>query len=391
MMATSTANAQTTSKASASAPLKQSQAALIWGRFKRNKAGFLAAIILGILTLMVIFAGFLTPYNATSFHADTNNINFDYVPPMISWIHFDGLQPYVHGLQRTYNPLTGVKGFVENTEERFDIQFFVEGEPYLLFGFIPSTLHLFGTGQPEGSTGQIFLLGTDRFGRDLFSRILYGGQMVLAIAPLVVIFSFILGIFLGGISGFYGDKVDTFIQRTVEIAMSLPRLALLLALSAMLPPQWPATARFWGIVLILAVVGWAPLARVIRGQVLALREEEFVQASRALGASDMRLIFNHILPNTLGYLIVSATLAAPSVILLESVLSYFGFGLQEPLVSWGLLMKDLTENFLYQIQFHPWLILPGFFIFISVFTFNYLGDALRDAVDPFTVSKGDNV
>jgi len=389
-MATSTTNVKTASNEKTSKLGTRSQASLIWQRFKRNKAGFVAGIILAVLAFLVIFAGFLTPYNATSFHADTNNINFDYVPPMISWIQLDGLQPYVHGLQRTYNPLTGVKGFVENIEERFDIKFFVEGEPYLMFGFIPSTIHLFGTGEPEGSTGQLFLLGTDRFGRDLFSRILYGGQMVLGIAPLVVIFSFILGIFLGGISGFYGNKVDTFIQRTVEIAMSLPRLALLLALSAMLPPEWPATARFWGIVFILAVVGWAPLARVVRGQVLALREEEFVQASRALGASDMRLIFKHILPNTFGYLIVSATLAAPSVILLESVLSYFGFGLQEPLVSWGLLMKDLTENFLFQIQFHPWLILPGFFIFISVFTFNYLGDALRDAVDPFTISKGEN-
>jgi len=291
-------------------PVAQSQGTLIWRRFKRNKAGWVATIILSFIVFMVVFAGFLSPYNADEFHADANFINFDYVPPMIGWIKFDGLQPYVHGLSRTYNPLTGVKGYAENPDERYDLRWFVAGEPYLLFGIIPMNVHLFGTGQPADSSGQLFLLGTDRFGRDVFSRILYGGQMSLGIGPLVVIFSFFIGIVLGGVSGFYGGKVDTLLQRVVEVAMSLPRLALLLALSALLPPQLPPEARFWGIVLILAVVGWAPLARVIRGQVLALREEEFVQASHALGAGHGRLIFRHILPNTIGYLAVAATLAA---------------------------------------------------------------------------------
>ena len=379
-----------TSEKTTTKDASQSQGKLIWRRYKRNKAGFIASIFLAIIVILVIFAGFLSPYSADEFHADANFINYDYVPPMIAWLKFDGLQPYVHGLQRTYNPLTGVKGYTESTDERYDVKWFVEGEPYLLFGFISTNIHLFGTGEPADSAGQLFLFGTDRFGRDVFSRILYGGQMSLGIGPLVVIFSFIIGIVLGGISGFYGGKVDNFLQRTVEVAMSLPRLALLLALSALLPPELPAEARFWGIAFILALVGWAPLARVIRGQVLALREEEFVQASHALGASHARMIFRHILPNTIGYLIVAATLAAPSVILLESVLSFFGFGLQEPLVSWGLLMNDLQGNFQTQVQFHPWLILPGVFIFISVLTFNLMGDALRDAVDPFTVVKGDS-
>lgn len=369
--------------------IARSQGRLIWLRFKRNKAGLAAGIVLVVLTLLVGFAGFLSPYAAGTFHEDANFVGYGYVPPMVSWIHFDGLSPYVYGLQRSYNPLTGVKGYVEDTSLRYDLKFFVAGEPYLFLGLFSSDVHLFGTGEPNNSPGQLFLLGTDRFGRDLFSRILYGGQLALGIGPLVVLISFAIGILLGGLSGFYGGKTDTFIQRTVEVAMSLPRLALLLALSATLPPGLPPIVRFWGIVLILAVVGWAPLARVIRGQVLALREEEFVQASRALGAGDLRMIFRHILPNTFSYLIVAATLAAPGVILLESVLSFFGFGLQEPLVSWGVLMGDLLENFQYQIQFHPWLIVPGFFIFISVLAFNYLGDALRDAVDPFTVVKGE--
>lgn len=366
----------------------RSQGALILARLRRNRAGWWAGWALLLLVVGVAFAGFLSPYASGTFHRDAGQLAYDYVPPMLGWIHFDGLQPYVYGLQRSYNPLTGVKGYVENLEQRYDLTWFSRGDPYLLLGVIPTDVHLLGTGEPADSPGQLFLLGTDRFGRDLLSRVLHGGQMALAIGPLVVLLSFLIGIVLGGVSGYYGGALDTWLQRAVEVAMSLPRLALLLALAATLPPELPPEARFWGIVLILSLVGWAPLARVVRGQVLALREEEFVQASRALGAGDARILFRHILPATTGYLVVAATLTVPGVILLESVLSFFRFGLQEPLVSWGLLMGDLLENFQYQIQFHPWLILPGFFIFISVLAFNYLGDALRDAVDPFTPAKG---
>ena len=335
---------------------------------------------------MVVFGEFLSPYTATSFHADAQDLAYDYVPPMMGWIHFEGLRPFVYGLKRTYNPLTGVKGYAEDASQKYYLSFFVQGEPYKFLGLFPTDLHFFGTGQPSGSPGQLFLFGTDRFGRDLLSRALIGGQISLGIGPLVIVISFAFGVLLGGLSGYYGGWVDTLIQRTVEVAMSLPRLALLLALSAALPPELPASSRFWGVALILALVAWAPLARVVRGQFLALREEGFVQAARALGLSDMRIIFRHIVPNTFSYLIVSATLSIPSVILLESVLSYFGFGIQEPLVSWGLLMGDLQQNFQYQIQFHPWLIIPGFFIFVSVLSINYVGDALRDAVDPFTIT-----
>jgi len=360
-----------------------SQTRLIWRRFRRNRAGVIAALVLAALALAALLAGFLSPYEAGAFHDDPQGLAYDYVPPMLGWIRFDGLQPYVHGLQRSYNPLTGARGYVEDASRRYELGWFVRGEPYRLLGLFETDLHLFGVSPGDDGQGHLFLLGTDRFGRDLFSRALAGGRIALGIGPLVVLFSFALGILLGGLSGFYGGRVDNGIQRLVEVAMSLPRLALLLALSAALPPELPPLSRFWGIVGILAVVGWAPLARVLRGQVLALREQEFVQASRALGAGDLRLIFRHILPNTLGYLIVAATLAAPSVILLESVLSFFGFGVQEPLVSWGVLMGDLLSNFQYQIQFHPWLIVPGFFIFAAVLAFNYLGDALRDAADPF--------
>lgn len=366
-----------------------SQGRLIWRRFVRHRAGFTAGIVLALLALLIVLGDFLSPYEATSLHADTQDVAYDYVPPMITWLNFEGLRPFVYGLKRTYNPLTSVKGYAEDTSQKYYVKLFVHDEPYSFLGIFPTDIHLFGTGEPAGSPGQLFLLGTDRFGRDLLSRILIGGRISLGIGPLVVLISFAIGILLGGLSGYYGGKADTLLQRSVEVAMSLPRLALLLALSAALPPQLPAISRFWGIVLILAIVGWAPLARVVRGQFLALREEDFVQAARALGYGDLRIIFKHILPNTFSYLIVAATLAAPSVVLLESVLSYFRFGVPEPLVSWGLLMGDLQDNFLYQIQFHPWLVLPGLFIFVTVLAFNYMGDALRDAVDPFTIAKGE--
>lgn len=368
-----------------------SQGRLIWRRFRHHRAGFLAGWVLVIMALSVFFAGFLAPYPATSPHSDAQNLPYAYVPPLLGRIHFQGLRPFVYGLKRTYNPLTSVRGYGEDTSQVYYLKLFVHGEPYRFLGLFPTDLHLFGTGEPPDSPGQFFPLGTDRFGRDLFSRILIGGRISLGIGPLVVLLSFAVGILLGGLSGYYGGGTDTVIQRTVEVAMSLPRLALLLALSAALPPQLPAISRFWGIVAILTLVGWAPLARVVRGQFLALREESFVLAARALGLGDLRIIFKHILPNTASYLIVAATLAAPSVILLESVLSFFRFGVQEPLVSWGLLMADLQDNFQYQIQFHPWLLIPGLFIFITVLAFNYLGDALRDAVDPFNIAEGTEV
>jgi peptide/nickel transport system permease protein len=362
---------------------------VMFRRFLRHRAGLISAIVLALLLFFIVFAEFFAPYTSGEFHEDSNGLAFDYVPPMISWIHFEGFAPYVYGLQRTYNPLTGIKGYAENQDEKFYLKLIVPGESYLFLGIIPTDIHLFGTGEESGSTGQLFLLGTDRFGRDLLTRILVGGGISLSIGFVVVLISFAIGILLGGISGYYGGPVDTAIQRSVEIAMALPRLALLLALASLLPPDLPAMSRFWGFALLMGLVGWAPLARVVRGQFLALREEGFVQAAHALGFNDFRVIFRHIVPNTLSYLIVSATLTLPSVILLESILSYFGFGLQEPLVSWGLLMGDLQQNFQFQIQFHPWLVLPGFFIFLSVLTINYIGDGIRDAIDPFTISKGD--
>jgi peptide/nickel transport system permease protein len=372
-----------------------SQTRLIWRRFTRHKLGVTGALIVLILAFSFIFAEFIGPYNYLQSHSV-----FPYVPPMIGRIHFDGLQPFVYGLGpkkavcvqygSRCQTLPGVWEYPEDYTKKYPIRFFVQGEPYHLFGFIPMNIHLFGTGEPANSPGQFFLLGTAKNGHDLFSQILFGGRVTLAIAPLVILASFLLGTAIGGLSGYLGGAADTFIQRVTEIFMSLPRLALLLAIAGILVHLGfiPPMVRFWSIVGLLSLVTWAPISRVIRGQFLALREAEYTQAARALGASNGRIIFRHIMPNIMSYLIVAATLAIPDIVILESILSFLSYGIQHPLTSWGMLLHTFEgSGFHFEIEFHPWLLIPAAFIVITVLAFNFMGDALRDAVDPYTVAE----
>ena len=358
---------------------------LIWRRFKRRKLGFLSALLILKLTLIFLCADFIAPYDH-----DVQHRRAPYVPPMWDRIHVwdeNGPSwPFVYGLRRVPHPEhIGVFRYEEDVSQRFPLQLFVKGEPYAWWGLWEMDLHLFGTGTAANSPGQFFLLGTNQSGQDLFSQILVGGRTSLVLSAIVILSSFLLGVALGGISGYWGGWVDTALQRLVEVTMGLPRLALLLALSAAIPSKAPPMARFWAIAGVLALVSWAPLARVVRGQFLALREEDYVQAAKAVGASSARIIARHILPNTTSYLVVAATLAVPGVLILESVLSFLGFGLNVPLVSWGLLLKQVYESFVTNLSFYPWLLLPGAFLFLTVLAFNLVGDALRDAVDPFTV------
>lgn len=355
----------------------------LFSRFKQHRLGLVGGIILGALLLPVTFAGFFSPYNYGTQHRELS-----YVPPMLGRIHFwdeEGfhLQPFVYGLKRVRDPFTMDWVYVEDQSQKYPIYLFVRGEEYRFLGLFTTDIHLFGTETTPESSGQLFLLGTDKLGRDLLARILVGGRISLAIGPLVILVCLVVGALIGGLSGYYGGVIDTVVQRAIEVVMSIPRLALLLALSAALPPELPPLARFWGIVIILALVGWAPLARVIRGQFLRYREEEFVLSARAVGSGTGRIMLRHILPNTMSYLIISATLTIPGLIILESVLSFFNFGVQEPLVSWGMLLQDAQSVF--QLQFHPWLLLPGAFIIVVVLAFNFLGDALRDTLDPHLV------
>jgi len=363
------------------APRSASQLRLIWRRFRRQRLGFASGVLIVLLALAFALGDFIAPYDYREQHRRA-----PYVPPMITRIHFDGLQPFVYGLERVPDPeLFGVSNYEENPDERFPIRFFVRGESYKFWGLFETDRHLFGVGTDARSPGQLFLLGTNQTGQDLFSQIMVGGRITLSLSPIVILSAFLIGILVGGVSGFFGGWVDTALQRLVEITMGLPRLALLLALSAAIPPQAPPMSRFWAIAAVLAAVSWAPLARVIRGQFLALREEDYALSARAVGAGSARIIFRHILPNTLSTLVVSAALAVPNVIILESLLSFLGFGINTPLVSWGLLLRQVQDNLVTHLSFHPWLLWPGAFLFVTVLAFNFLADALRDAVDPFTV------
>jgi len=370
----------------------ETQTRMIFRRFMRHKLGVVGAAIILLLVVVFLFGDFISPYNKTTTH-----FNYPYVPPMVTRIHFDGLQPFVYGLKKTaatidYGGVTqrlpGVWDYTEDTDKKIPIRFFVQGDPYKLLGLVPTDIHLFGTGEPPTSSGQIFLLGTDSQGRDLFSQILYGGRVTLGIGPLVIVISFLLGTVIGGLSGYLGGWVDTLIQRALEVFMSLPRLALLLAISGILTfmGNVPPMARFWSIAGLLSLVSWAPIARVIRGQFLALRESEYTLAAGALGANSMRIIFRHIMPNIMSYLVVAATLTVPDIIILESVLSFLGYGIQYPMISWGMLLNFFVRSgFHFQITYHAWLLFPAGFIVVCVLAFNFLGDALRDAVDPFAV------
>lgn len=391
-----------------------SQWRLIWRRFKHHKIGLIGTVIIVLFYLVfVVLAEFIAPYNYNSEHRE-----FSYVPPMITKIRFwdkDGkfsLKPFVYGLKKCQlflNPLTGEQTcednpyyifqpgkyrWMEDTDYKCTIELFVRGEPYRFWDIWKTDIHLFGVRQEgvpfdpysiDKSPCQLFLFGSDKLGYDIFSMTLVGGKFSLIIGPIVIVIAFLVGILLGGISGYYGGGVDTFIQRVIEIFMALPRLSFLLALSLILAAnKLYGMATFWGIVAILALVSWAPIARVIRGQFLALRESEFIAAAKAIGSSDLRIILKHILPNTMSYLVVAATLTVPNLIILESTLSFLRYGIRAPLTSWGVLMQEAWYTSV--IQNYPWFLIPGIFIVLSVLAFNFMGDALRDAVDPFTVT-----
>jgi len=283
------------------------------------------------------------------------------------------VRPYVYPMTRKRDPVTSVISFTEDASRPLPIMLWVRRGEYSLFG-LRLQRHLFGA---DG--GEVFLLGTDAFGRCLLSRILTGSQVSLTVGVVGVAISFAIGIVVGGVSGYYAGIADTLIQRLIEILLSVPRLPILLALATVIPASWPSSYVYVGIVAVLSLIGWAGLARVIRGQVIAMRELEYVAAARAIGLRDLPIILRHIMPNLSSYLIVTATLALPGYILGESALSFLGLGVKEPMASWGLLLRD-AQNFR-ALRLYPWLLAPGALILISVMAFNFVGDALRDAAD----------
>lgn len=354
-----------------------SQWQLIWWRFRKHKLAMYAGVVLFGLYLLAIFCEFLSPYNPSEIHSKYTN-----VPPMgMHLFHRD--QDGLHFSLHTYGlkPIQGasyVRTYETDTSTIVPLGFFVRGESYEFWRLWKTDRHLFGAENPDQV---FFFFGTDELGRDLLSRILYGSRISLSIGLVGVFLSFTIGIVLGGISGYYGGMADLIIQRFIEILNSIPTLPLWMGLSAALPAHWPIIWVYFGMVSILSLLGWTGTARVVRGKFLALREEEFVLAARFSGASPSRIMFRHMLPSFASHLIASLTLAIPGMILGETALSFLGIGLRAPAISWGVLLQG-AQN-VSTLMLRPWLLLPVAFVVVTVLMFNFFGDGLRDAADPY--------
>lgn len=359
--------------------VNQAYWSLVWWKFKKNRLAIVGGILVILFyTICGLFAEFFSPY--------TLHYQSDYLearPQQVVFKNKEGhfsLRPAVYGLEKHVDPIKRKRTYVVDRTKIYPLYFFVKGQPYKLLGFIPMDVHLFGT-DPADSDAHVFLFGTDRLGRDVFSRIIYGGRLSLLIGLMGQILTFILGMVLGVISGYYGGVTDIIVQRLTEFVGAFPDIPLFMALAAAIPVTWSPILVYFMLTLILVFIRWGGLARQVRGLVLSLREREYVLAARSFGASDTRLMFRHLLPGTLSHAIVIATLMIPGMILSETALSWLGLGLRPPLTSWGVLLQEVSS--VRSIRFAPWLLIPVPFVILAILSFNMLGDGLRDAMDPY--------
>jgi peptide/nickel transport system permease protein len=347
---------------------------LIWRRFKQHKLGLISGLFLLISYLMLPVTGFVAPYTPNQRHAD-----HIFAPPQMIHLFNDGklIGPHVLPITATADLENYRWRYSADKTRPMKLEFFCKRDSYHLFGLIKTNRHLFCA--PEGAT--IFLLGSDRLGRDVFSRIVYGAQLSMTVGLIGITVSFIFGIGFGSIAGYFGGRTDWIIQRTIEILRSLPELPLWLALSAAVPSHWGPVTVFFIISIILGILDWPGLARAVRSKFLSLREEEYVKAAEMMGASPKRVIARHLLPNFSSHLIASAMLSIPAMILGETALSFLGLGLRAPAVSWGVMLND-AQN-LAAIEIYPWTAAPMVMVVLVVLAFNFLGDGLRDSLDPY--------
>jgi peptide/nickel transport system permease protein len=354
----------------------ESYSELVWNKFKRSKPAIAGGLMILTLIVLSAFAEFFSPNPL-----NVIDLNAAFTPPhqihlMDSAGNFH-LRPFVYGLALEIDLTTFEPVWTEDTSRIYPIKFFIQGWEYKLFGLIPTRLHLFGIDE-----GAIYLLGTDKLGRDLWGKACEAGRISLAMSLFGTFISVAIGSILGVISGYYGGMTDNILQRFVEFVNAFPQLPLWLSLAAIIPRTWDSFSVFIIMAIIFALLSWTVLAREVRGKVLAFRETDFVLAAREMGASDARIIFLHLYPNSLSHIIVVLTLTIPQIILAEAFLSFLGIGIQEPLVSWGLLMKN-AQN-LQTLGQNTWVMTPVLFIIAAVLGFNFLGDGLRDAADPYS-------
>ena len=347
---------------------------LMWWKLKRHRLAMISGAVLALMYFSVIISEFLAPYALT-----TRNTDFIYAPPQtINFFHDGEFQgPFVYGLKYQLNMTNLKREYQEDKQSIQKIRFFCKSDPYKFWGHVAANTHLFC----PSATGTLFLLGTDRLGRDVLSRIIYGTRISLTVGLLGIIFSFIIGITIGGLAGYFGGWVDNLSQRAIEIIRSFPELPLWMALSASLPVTWSPILIYFGITIILGMLDWTGLARAVRSKLLSLREEDFALAAQLMGAKPQRIIARHLLPSFTSHLIASATLSIPSMILGETALSFLGLGLRPPITSWGVLLTE-AQN-MNAVELYPWIMTPVIPVIIVVLAFNFFGDGLRDAADPY--------
>jgi len=351
-----------------------SQLRLMWWKFRKHRLALVSGIFLAVLYFCILICEFLAPYNL-----HTRNMDYIYAPPQQVHLFHNGefIGPFVYGRQMMLDMDTLKRNYIDNHDDVQRLRFFCKADSYEFWGLIEGDRHF--VCPPEN--GQLFLAGTDRLGRDVLSRMIYGARISLTIGLVGISFSFLLGIVIGGLAGYHGGIFDLIVQRIIEVLQSIPSIPLWLALAAIMPITWSPILIYFGITVILGLLDWTGLARAVRSKLLALREEDYVLAAQLMGAGSSRIIRRHLIPGFMSHLIATATLSIPGMILGETALSFLGLGLRAPITSWGILLTEARSVSV--IAFYPWLLLPMLPVILVIMAFNFLGDGLRDAADPY--------